>query len=85
MDTMTIAFEDKKMMAVLRKLINSMNGVTILPKSPAKKKSAKVAKQSNLYRVSPKIKALETGFSLSPDISDDYAQELGEVRAKRYL
>ena len=31
MDTMTIAFDDRKMISVLRQLINSMNGVRIIP------------------------------------------------------
>ena len=31
MDTMTIAFDDRKMISVLRQLINSMHGVRIIP------------------------------------------------------
>ena len=31
MDTMTIAFDDRQMISVLRQLINSMNGVRIIP------------------------------------------------------
>lgn len=37
------------------------------------------------YRISPRIKALEMGFSFPEDISDDYKQELNAIRAKRYL
>ena len=31
METMTIAFDDRNMISVLKQLINSMNGVRIIP------------------------------------------------------
>ena len=85
MDTMTIAFDDRKMISVLRQLINSMNGVRIIPSDTiVEEKSVSVSKVKK-YRISPLIKSMETGIKLSEDISDDYKKEIGEIRAKRSL
>ena len=84
MDTMTIAFDDRKMISVLRQLINSMNGVRIIPSGTTieEEKSVSVSKVKK-YRISPLIKSMETGIKVSEDISDDYKKEIGEIRAKR--
>ena len=37
------------------------------------------------YRISPAIKAMETGISIPDNISDNYKKEIGEIRTKRYL
>ena len=85
MDTMTIAFEDRKMISVLRQLINSMNGVRIIPSDTiVEEKSVSVSKVKK-YRISPLIKSMETGIKVSEDISDDYKKEIGEIRTKRSL
>ena len=86
MDTMTIAFDDRKMISVLRQLINSMNGVRIIPSDTIveEEKSVSVSKVKK-YRISPLIKSMETGIKVSEDISDDYKKEIGEIRAKRSL
>lgn len=85
MDTMTIAFDDRKMISVLRQLINSMNGVRIIPSDTiVEEKSVSVSKVKK-YRISPLIKSMETGIKVSEDISDDYKKEIGEIRAKRSL
>lgn len=86
MDTMTIAFEDKKMISVLRQLIQSMNGVRIIQTDTDVEIEEPVAvSKGKKYRISPLIRSMETGFQLSEDISDDYKKEIGEIRAKRYL
>ena len=81
MDTMTIAFDDRKMISVLRQLIDSMNGVRIIPsdKEEAVKKTVSESK-SRKYRISPLIKSMETGFHLSEEISDDYKKEIGDIQ-----
>ena len=85
MDTMTIAFDDRKMISVLRQLINSMNGVRIIPSDTiVEEKSVSVSKVKK-YRISPLIKSMETGIKVSEDISDDYKKEIGEIRTKRSL
>ena len=86
MDTMTIAFDDRKMISVLRQLINSMNGVRIIPSDTIveEEKSVSVSKVKK-YRISPLIKSMETGIQVSEDISDDYKKEIGEIRTKRSL
>lgn len=86
MDTMTIAFDDRKMISVLRQLIDSMNGVRIIPsdKEEAVKKTVSESK-SRKYRISPLIKSMETGFHLSEEISDDYKKEIGDIRVKKSL
>ena len=86
MDTKTIAFEDRKMIPVLRQLFNSVNGVRIIPSDTTieEEKSVAVSKVKK-YRISPLIKSMETGIKVSEDISDDYKKEIGEIRAKRSL
>lgn len=86
MDTMTIAFDDSNMVSVIRSLINSMNGVRIIPsKTQAETKKHSVDLNSRKYKISPLIKAMETGFHLPDNISDDYKKEIGEIRTKKYL
>lgn len=86
MDTMTIAFDDKNMISVLRQLINSLNGVRIIPSDTTveEEKSIAVSKVKK-YRISPFIKSMETGIKVSEDISDNYKKEIGEIRTKRSL
>lgn len=85
METMTLCFEDKKMIDYFQRLIKSMKGVSILRDSSREAKDILPDAATSLYRVSPRIKALETGFSLPDDFSDDYKQELNEIRSKRYV
>ena len=85
MDTMTIAFDDRNMISVLKQLINSMNGVRIIQSDKTvEEKSVSVSKVKK-YRISPLIKSMVTGIKVSEDISDDYKKEIGEIRAKRSL
>lgn len=85
MDTMTIAFDDRNMVSVIRNLINSMQGVRIIhSETKANIDETSVESNSKKYKISPLIKAMETGFHLSEDISDDYKKEIGEIRAKKY-
>ena len=86
MDTMTIAFDDKNMVSVMRNLINSMKGVRILSSNTNVDESmATVAVDCKKYKISPLIKAMETGFRMPEDISDDYKKEIAEMREKKYL
>lgn len=86
MDTMTIAFDDRNMVSVIRNLINSMNGVRIIhSETKAENKKYAVDLNSRKYKISPLIKELEIGFHLPEDISDDYKKEIGEIRTKKYL
>lgn len=86
MDTMTIAFDDRNLVSVIRNLINSMNGVRIIPsEKKAETKNPSVDLSNEKYKISPLIKAMETGFHLPEDISDDYKKEIGEIRAEKYL
>ena len=86
MDTMTIAFEDRKMISVLRQLINSMNGVRIIPSDTKveEEKSVAVSKVKK-YRISPLIKSMETGIKVSEDISDNYKKEIGLIYNDRFF
>lgn len=85
METMTLVFEDKELIVYFQGLIKSMKGVSILHDSSRGIEKTVPGVASSLYRVSPRIKALETGFSLPVDFSDDYKQELNEIRLKRYV
>ena len=78
MDTITIAFDDRKMISALRQLINSMNGVRIIPSDTIveEEKSVSVSKVKK-YRISPLIKSMETGIKVSEDISDEYNKGQG--------
>ena len=86
METMTIAFDDRNMISVLKQLINSMNGVRIIPSGTTieEEKSVSVSKVKK-YRISTLIKSMETGIQVSEDISDDYKKAIGEIRTKRSL
>lgn len=86
MDTLTIAFEDKRMISVMKELVNSMKGVSIVSSMPEVmlKKQDSVADNAK-YKISPVIKAMETGFSLPDTISDDYKKEINELRMEKYL
>lgn len=85
---MTIAIEDKSMMNVIRKVLTSMKGVSVLStstKTDEQVLSQEVSEPAPAFHISPRIKALETGFSLPSELSDDYKKELSEIREKRYL
>ena len=64
MDTMTIAFDDRKMISVLRQLINSMNGVRIIPSDTIVEEKSVSVSQVKKYWTSPLIKSMETGIKL---------------------
>lgn len=88
MNTMTIAIEDKGMMNVIWKVLTSIKGVSVLSTSEKDEKLSQTQTASSSrqgFYISPRIKALETGFSLPADFSDDYKKELADVREKRYL
>lgn len=86
MDTLTIAFEDRNLISVIKELVNSMNGVSIVQPVPFVEQSKSRPEHKKLeYSISPVIKAMETGYSLSDDISDNYKQEISDYRAKKYL
>ena len=86
MDTMTIAFQDKTMISVMRSLIDSMRGVTVLRiTSDVDVAKQKATVSDSNYQISPRIKAMETGCSLPDDISDNYKHEIAEIRNKKYL
>lgn len=48
------------------------------------KKQATVASNEKYY-ISPKVKALETGFKCPKDLSSDYKTELSDALIKKYL
>lgn len=41
--------------------------------------------QASKYYISPKVKALETGFRCPEDLSVDYKEELSGALAEKYL
>lgn len=83
MNTLTIEFEDSSMVSVIRNLIKSMKGVHIVSTMRDKDLAEHSEKQKDArYKISPKIKALEVGTSLPDDISDDYKQEMAEIKTK---
>ena len=71
METMTIAFDDRNMISVLKQLINSMNGVRIIQSDKTVEEKSVDVSKVNKYRISPLIKSMETGIQVSEDISDD--------------
>lgn len=87
MDTLTIAFDDRNLVTVMKELVKSMSGVRIVQQTYSNVKQEKQASVSSdsRYRISPAIKAMETGISIPDSISDNYKKEIGEIRTKRYL
>ena len=86
METLTIAFEDKKLISVIKDLVNSMKGVSIVqPKTDIKQTKQDTVSAGGRYRIAPAIKAMESGHSLPDSISDNYKQEIKEMREQRYL
>ena len=87
MDTLTIAFDDRKLLSVIKELVNSMSGVRIVQHthSDAKQEKQVSVSVNSRYRISPIIKAMETGVSIPDSISDNYKNEIGEIRTQRYL
>lgn len=81
MDTLTIAIEDRSMTSVIRKMLGAMRGVAIITPEQDAQLAAPAHRE---YHISPRIKAMETGFSLPAGISDDYKKELHDIRAQRY-
>lgn len=49
------------------------------------RKHKPVASQLPEYYISPKVKALETGFKCPEDLSLDYKKELPDILAGKYL
>ena len=70
---------------LVQQLINSMNGVRIIPSDKTVEEKSVDVSKVNKYRISPLIKSMETGIKVSEDISDDYKKEIGEIRTKRSL
>ena len=68
-----------------KQLINSMNGVRIIPSDKTVEEKSVDVSKVNKYRISQLIKSMETGIQVSEDISDDYKKEIGEIRTKRSL
>ena len=68
---------------LVQQLINSMNGVRIIPSDKTVEEKSVDVSKVNKYRISPLIKSMETGIQVSEDISDDYKKEIGEIRTKR--
>lgn len=87
MDTLTIAFDDRNLISVIKELVNSMNGVRIVQHtySDVKQEKHDSVSVDSRYRISPMIKAMETGISIPDSISDNYKKEIGEIRTQRYL
>ena len=87
MDTLTIAFDDRKLLSVIKELVNSMSGVRIVQHTHSEAKQEKQVSVSvnSRYRISPIIKAMETGVSIPDSISDNYKKEIGEIRTQRYI
>lgn len=82
MDTMTIAFEDRNMISVIKNLIDSMKGVSILSSPDVHFYTQRSVAKDTRYRISATIKAMESGYSLPDDLSDDYKKEMGEFKIK---
>ena len=87
MDTLTIAFDDRNLVSVIKQLVKSMSGVRIVQHTYSNVKQENLASVSSdrRYRISPAIKAMETGISIPDNISDNYKKEIVEIRTKRYL
>ena len=87
MDTLTIAFDDRNLVSVIKELVKSMSGVRIVQQTYSNVKQEEMTSVSadSRYRISPAIKAMETGISIPDNISDNYKKEIGEIRTKRYL
>ena len=87
METLTIAFDDRKLLSVIKELVNSMSGVRIVQHTHSEAKQEKQVSVSvnSRYRISPIIKAMETGVSIPDSISDNYKKEIGEIRTQRYI
>lgn len=49
------------------------------------RKHRSVSSQESEYYISPKVKALETGFKCPMDLSLDYEKELSEALAEKHL
>ena len=79
--------EENKDFYLYKQLVKSMNGVRIVQHTYSNVKQENQASVSSdrRYRISPAIKAMETGISISDNISDNYKKEIGEIRTKRYL
>lgn len=84
MTTITIEIEDRSMIAALHKLLGSIKGIKILHESFTKEAQEITAEPTCTYRVSPRIKALETGFVLPDDLSNDYKKELRDFKLTKY-
>ena len=44
-----------------------------------------VTLENGIYRINPKVKALEMGFQCPDDLSLDYKKELAEIFEEKYL
>ena len=79
--------EENKDFCLYKQLVKSMNGVRIVQHTYSNVKQENQASVSSdrRYRISPAIKAMETGISIPDSISDNYKKEIVEIRTKRYL
>ena len=78
MDTLTIAFDDRNLVSVIKQLVKSMSSVRIVQHTCSNVKQENQASVSSdrRYRISPAIKAMETGISIPDSISDNYKKEI---------
>lgn len=78
--------------ALLDKLKNTIKKMQGVGKIVVAKKQTKAtvfeethSQASNLYEISPRLKALEGDFVCPQDMSFDYKKEIAKIRAERYL
>ena len=78
MDTLTIAFDDRNLVSVIKQLVKSMSGVRIVQHTCSNVKQENQASVSSdrRYSTSAAIKAMETGISIRDSISDNYKKEI---------
>ena len=69
--------EENKDFYLYKQLVKSMNGVRIVQHTYSNVKQENQASVSSdrRYRISPAIKAMETGISIPDSISDNYKKE----------
>ena len=70
--------EENKDFYLYKQLVKSMNGVRIVQHTYSNVKQENQASVSSdrRYRISPAIKAMETGLSIPDSISDNYRKEI---------
>lgn len=83
MSTLTITSENQNLISALKSFFSSLKGV-IVSEDAHNMQATSHSNDKCIYRISERIRSLETGGIDSNRLSPDYKKELAEAKERRF-